>query len=252
MTAKELAERLAPFRQIGKNFRVHCPAHDDGAPSLDLSDGDTCVLLVCRAGCDQESVIDAVCAKAGIERRDLVFRECEPTHRRIVVTYDYHTAEGTLLFQVVRYAPKNFRQRRPNGRGGWSWTLDGIQPVLYHLPEVLNAVKTGRRVRIVEGEKDSDNLRALGLIATTNPMGAGKWRESYAEMLHGADVVVIPDNNAPGCKHAQHIARSLHSIAARIRVVELPNLPEKGDVSDWLAAGGTREALEALVTATPL
>ena len=126
--------------------------------------------------------------------------------RKIIATYDYTDAVGNLVHQTVRYEPRDFRQRRPDGNGGWVSNLDGIRPVLYHLPEVKAAVAAGKTIHIVEGEKDADNLRELGLVATTNAMGAGKWDATYNEFLRGAaDVVVIGDNDDPGRKHVQDV-----------------------------------------------
>jgi putative DNA primase/helicase len=106
--------------------------------------------------------------------------------RHIVATYDYPDANGTLLFQTVRYDPKDFRQRHPDGRGGWIWNLQGIELVLYNLPALHKAVATGQTIFLPEGEKDVNTLCGLGLAATCSPMGAGKWRESYSEALRGA------------------------------------------------------------------
>jgi hypothetical protein len=253
MTAQELAECLGDWRKVGARYLVHCPAHADQHQSLELKDGDKGVVMVCRVGCAQERVLPLVCAQAGITC-DVLFYEPrrEQAQPRIVATYDYCDAQGTLLFQAVRFDPKGFRQRRPNGHGGWLWNLDDIEPMLYRLPEILDAIRTGRVLYLVEGEKDVETLRALGFVATCNPMGAGKWRAAYNEPLRGADVVILPDHDAPGRQHAQQVAQALHGIAARIKMVELPNVPEKGDVSDWVAAGGTRDQLEALVAACPL
>ncbi|MBI4643654.1 MAG: hypothetical protein HY743_07980, partial [Deltaproteobacteria bacterium] len=143
--------------------------------------------------------------------------------------------------------PKSFRQRRPDGAGGWVWKMTGVKLVPYHLPEIQKA----DTIFICEGEKDADNLIRLGLTATCNPMGAGKWRETYNGHFQGKQVVILPDNDDPGRKHAQDVARNLHGVAGSVKIVELPGLPEKGDVSDWLATEGTREALEKLVGATP-
>lgn len=123
--------------------------------------------------------------------------------------------------------------------------------MIYKLPEVLQAVKTGETIFIPEGEKDCDNLAALGLTATTSPMGAGKWRPWYAENLKGANVVILPDNDGPGRKHSQQVAQSLHGKAASIKVLELPGLTETGDVSDWLENGGVKEELLRLAQAAP-
>ncbi|MFN8547762.1 MAG: hypothetical protein U0527_07255 [Candidatus Eisenbacteria bacterium] len=127
--------------------------------------------------------------------------------------------------------------------------LQGVQCVLYRLGDLLAEPEAW--VYLVEGEKDADNLHRLGLVATTNPMGAGKWRNDYNESLRGRHVVILPDNDEPGETHARDVARRLSGIAASVRVVELPGLPPKGDVSDWLAAGGNRQALEALAASTP-
>jgi len=177
--------------------------------------------------------------------------------RRIVATYDYLDATGTLIYQACRYEPgrdgrtKDFSQRVPDGTGGWRWSMDGITRVLYHLPEVLAAVAAGATTYIVEGEKDADQLSLYDLVATTNVGGAGKWRSEYSATLAGAHVVVLPDNDAPGLAHADAVAASLHGVAAAsLKVVTLPGLPPKGDVSDWLAAGHTIDEMHALVAAT--
>jgi 5S rRNA maturation endonuclease (ribonuclease M5) len=167
--------------------------------------------------------------------------------RVIVKEYDYQDEEGQLVFQVVRFHPKEFRQRQPNGKGGWIWNLKGVHPVPYRLPQVLQA----DTVFIVEGEEDADRLQELGLVASCNPMGAGKWRAEYNPHFRGKKVIILPDNDEPGRKHAQDVARKLHGVAASVKVVELPSLPEKGDVSDWLKAGGTMEQLQALAGEAP-
>jgi putative DNA primase/helicase len=173
----------------------------------------------------------------------------------IIATYDYTDESGAPLFQVVRLAPKGFRQRRPNGKGGWTWSLGDTRRVLYRLPEVRDAVASGRLVFIVEGEKDTDNLRTLGFTATCNVGGANKWRAEYTESLRGADAVIIGDNDDSGRAHVAHIASSLQGVARRVRVLDLAKAwsacPAKGDISDWIEAGGTAEALTALTEPLP-
>jgi hypothetical protein len=168
--------------------------------------------------------------------------------RKIVAEYSYCDAAGRLLFQTVRYDPKDFRQRRPDGKGGWVWNLDGVKLVPYRLPEW----KDTATVYIVEGEKDADALWKLGLPATCNPMGAGKWRDEYNAHFAGKQVVILPDNDQPGEAHARDVARGLLSVAKTVKILRLPGVPPKGDVSDWLAAGGTREGLAELVKAAPV
>jgi hypothetical protein len=166
--------------------------------------------------------------------------------RKIVKTHGYVDESGKLLYQVVRYEPKDFRQRRPDGKGGWIWNLDGVKRVPYRLPELLRS-STQDWIFIAEGEKDTDRLHDLGFIATTCPMGAGKWSGEYNKYFEGRLVAILPDNDTAGKKHAEQVANSLFGIAAEIRIVDLPGLPEKGDVSDWLDAGHDKTELIRLI-----
>ncbi len=163
--------------------------------------------------------------------------------RTITATYDYKDEEGELLYQVVRYEPKDFRQRRPDGKGGWVWNLEGVRRVLYRLQELLRA-NPKDWVFIVEGEKDVDRLYGKGLIATTCAMGAVKWEDNYSEFLNDrSKVCIIPDNDDAGRRHAKAVAESLARVGVKARILELPGVPDKGDVSDWLDAGGNKEEL---------
>jgi len=171
--------------------------------------------------------------------------------RREVASYDYRDEFGNLLYQTVRLEPKGFLQRKPSEAGDWQYKLNGVRRVLYRWPELRDA-EPDRSIAITEGEKDADNLRALGIAATTNAGGAGKWRREYSEALRGRTLVVLPDNDEPGRKHAHQVARSLHGIAASVKIIELPGLPDKGDVSDWLAAGNGISELGRLIEATPI
>jgi hypothetical protein len=172
-------------------------------------------------------------------------RASRSASKRQVATYDYLSEGGELLFQVVRFEPKDFRPRHPDGKGGWAWSMAGVDRVLYQLPSVSKAVREGRRIYIAEGEKGVDALFKLGVVATCSPGGANKWRSEYSRFLKGAEVVILPDNDEPGRQHAASVAKSLHGIAAKVLSIAIPGLPEKGDIADWIAAGGTREALEA-------
>lgn len=160
----------------------------------------------------------------------------------VLCHYDYLDEKGDLLFQVCRTNPKGFFQRRPDGKGGWIKNLNGVRRVLYCLPELLSADRE-KTVYLCEGEKDCDALRKLNVVATTNSGGAEKWRNEYNETLRGRNVVILPDNDEVGRAHARQVAASLRDVAESVKVMELPNLPDKGDVSDWLDAGGTVEKL---------
>lgn len=168
--------------------------------------------------------------------------------KRIVATYDYVDEDGEVVLQVVRYEPKAFAQRRPdpNSRDGWSWTGKGVRALPYRCPEIFNLEARGT-VFLVEGEKDADKLAGLGLVATCNAGGSGKWTDEHSDHLVGLDVVIIPDNDDAGRRHADLCAVSLRGRANSVRILDLPGLPAKGDVSQWIEAGHDRAALEAAV-----
>jgi putative DNA primase/helicase len=169
----------------------------------------------------------------------------------IVATYDYTDETGALLFQCVRFQPKDFRQRQPDGKGGWIWNIEGVRRVLYRLAEVIPE----RTVCVAEGEKDADHLRSLGFTATTNPMGAGKWRPEYAETLRGKDVVIfgdVGDEDGAGEKHTAQVIQSLPDVAGSIKHVKLPD--GFHDVSDYIASlpkESAAETIRELIEQTP-
>jgi hypothetical protein len=173
--------------------------------------------------------------------------------RQIIETYNYTDEHGTLQYQVVRYEPKGFRQRSPDpsSPGDWRWNVKGVRQVPYGLLELIEARPADRVIVITEGEKDCHAARALGFAATCNAGGAGKWPAELTPHFAGADVVLIPDNDEPGRAHVNLVGHSLRSTAKRVRVVTLPGLEPKGDLSDWVAAGGTREQLLALIAVAP-
>jgi len=205
---------------------------------------------------------------------------------KLTQVYSYHDATGKLLHQTLRYEPKEFRQRgraEPNRvyslkgkeyksfkdpHGNW-WinTLSHLEPVPYRLPELLKADRS-KWIFLCEGEKDADNLRtAFGVMATTVPMGSGKWRKTYAEHFRGCRVAILPDTDRPrqgqtdpaanpGYDGAKKIAQALIGIAAETRIVYLPNdfaepLRPKWDVSDWIKAGGTKIQLAEAIQKSP-
>jgi hypothetical protein len=245
VTPQELAGILGRPRREGREWQCLCPAHTDHDPSLSITERDGRLYFVCRAGCTQESVMDALKSRG-------LWGSGGGDKPQIADTYDYVDEAGHMLFQVVRFVPKDFRQRHPDGIGGWVWNLQGVRRVPYHLDEMTLAAKQpGWRVYIVEGEKDADQLAGRwGLIATTCPMGAGKWNQEYNRYFNNAEVVIIPDNDAVGTAHAVQVATELLPIARTVKILHLAGLPDKGDVSDWLSAGGSEGELEDLVENT--
>jgi hypothetical protein len=160
-----------------------------------------------------------------------------PPRARIVAEYDYHDANGDVLFQVVRMDPKDFRQRKPDGRGGWEWGAKGVPLVPYRLPELIEDLAAERRVFIVEGEKAVDYLRAHGIPATTNPMGAKKWRAETSTWFKGGEVVIVRDNDKAGREHGELVAEALKGIAGSVLILDPPG-PEKAGLDDWIAVNG--------------
>jgi len=252
-------EARLPGRNFGsgrKQVSGKCPFHEDKKASftINMEKG----IWHCFSGCGGDDLVgfemrftscDRDTAKANImevlgDRQ--IFAFSAPPE----AIYRYESAAGTVKFEKVRYPGKRFVQRRPKLEGGYEYkTLEGIKP-LYHLPEVL----TANELIICEGEKDVDRVRALKLddrerkhfvAVTCNFDGAGRWREEYNGYFVGKKVFILPDNDAIGRRHAEQIARALYPHALVVKIVKLPGLPEKGDVSDYLNAGHSREDLIA-------
>lgn len=235
-------------RKSGTGWSARCPAHDDAHASLSLNVGEGGrALLKCHAGCHNKAIVSAL----GLSLSHLMPNSGDRALSRPkrVCAYDYRDESGTMLYQVIRYSPKGFRQCRPEGKK-CVWNLNGVRRVLYRLPELLKA-DPETVIHIVEGELDVDRLREHHLEATCNPGGAGKWKAVYNTHLEGRPVVVIPDNDAPGRKHAHDVASSLYGTAASLKVLELPGLPDHGDVSDWLNEGHDIEELVRIAETTP-
>lgn len=247
-------ERIPDARPCRKGWMARCPAHDDRRPSLSIGQGDDGrVLLRCHADCK----VEAICSALGIAVTELFPSKASVNGRRqstaptsrIVAIYPYRDEGGALLFEAVRYDPKKFAQRRPDGKGGHIWNLNGVRRVLYRLPE-LRAADPTHWVFVTEGEKHADRLASHGLIATTNPAGAGKWQYVDDAPLHERRVVILADADEPGRQHAEDVAQRIYGKAAEVRVVHLPGLPLKGDVIDWLDAGHTIDELRQIMEAT--
>jgi 5S rRNA maturation endonuclease (ribonuclease M5) len=232
---------LPKIKKIGGDeYQATCPFHDDTKPSFNFNNSTGAYF--CH-GCGKKGGHFHFYAKINGLHTKKDFRKIlkgiaadfgiplEEQKSKMVKAYDYLDAEGNLLFQVCRMEPKSFRQRRPNGSGGWIWNLKGIQPVPYRLTELDKADE----VIIVEGEKDCDNLAKLSIVATTCPMGAKKWRDEYNEYLKGKKIVLIPDNDNEGREHMAQIGASLNGQTANLKLLEMPGLASKGDVSDFIA-----------------
>jgi DNA primase len=233
--------KLEKVEQTSNGIKALCPAHDDENPSLTASCNSEKILVKCQAGCTFKEIVTAVGMK---QSQFFTPKEKIPPKRVIQDTYRYEDKDGNHVMDVVRFKPKDFRQRGPDGK----WTLDGVTRVPYRLPQLLAGIKEGREIIIVEGEKDCDNAEKFGLVTTTFAGGTGKWREEYSKWFQEAKVICLPDNDDAGRKGMHLIASQISKVAESVRWLELPNIPEKGDLSDWINIEGNNfESFNSLV-----
>jgi 5S rRNA maturation endonuclease (ribonuclease M5) len=239
-----LTDFLTHFKNVRKNgsgYMAQSPLRSDSTPSLSITEGEDGRILIHDFGAPEAAPEDILRA-IGLEMKDLMpERDFTPRpavplpekpKKRVTAdqirgfpfvkdVYDYPDESGSLLYIITRSPDKKFTQWRLVGNGFFESGMDGVRRVPYRLPEVIDAVRQGRPVFIVEGEKDVNNLVKIGLDATCNPGGAGKWRPEFNEHLRGAHVIILPDNDDPGRKHAEDVAGHLYGIAAEVKVLDL-------------------------------
>jgi 5S rRNA maturation endonuclease (ribonuclease M5) len=237
----------------GSQGTARCPFHADHRPSLSVNA--ELGLFYCH-GCKAKGTT------ADFERRILGIRQNsagkrtpkqvlknrpQPKTYTIEFTYPYRNANKKVIFEQVRFKPKTFRLRRPDGKGDWIWNFQGVKRVLYQLPEVLEAGK----VYVAEGEKDADSVAALtGCAGTTNVGGAGKWREEFSRSLADKEIIILQDGDEPGMKHALEVAESVSKFARSVKL--LPPFKNAKDISEWIENGGTLKQLNKIESRTPL
>jgi DNA primase len=243
-------------KENGSQYKALCPHHEDRNASLSINrktgqwncfgckaKGDIFTFYALKNGLstknDFKKILSDIANDFGIENN------LQGKKRKIETTYDYTDKNGKLLFQKVRYNPKGFSQRRADGNGGWIYDLKNIESVPYNLPKVIEA----QEICIPEGEKDCDNLVRLGLMATTNPQGAGNWPDQFSQYFKDKDIIIFPDNDEQGKNHAQGVAKSLNGIASSIKIIELPKIKKQQDVSDFIQTYSDKDqAAEQLST----
>ena len=245
MKFEDFIQRFEKKRKTQSGFLVTCPAHEDNpkTPSLHVCPArDGGVLLKCFAGCTTENVVTSL----KLTMRDLFAKEpikrfnppatapekksAEPEVKSVIEKiYSYEDVNGFELFQALRMKPKSFRQRHKVD-GEWRWNMDGVERVLYRLPQITKS----QTVWIFEGEKDVENMAAIGFEGTCNVGGAGKWLDSYSETLAGKDVVICGDNDEPGRKHVELVFESIASHAKTVRIIKLPASIK--DASDYISS----------------
>jgi twinkle protein len=240
-------EAVKPYQG---DHMARCPAHDDKTQSLSVKLTNDHVLLNCFANCAFPIVESALIAR-GVPREafypvtEKAFAPTLKARETLLASYEYRDEKRQLQFVVERHRTdtgKTFRVKRPDGKGGWIHNRQGVAPVPYRLGDVLMA-KPDDVIFVCEGEKDCDVAAGHSLYATTNPHGAGKWTADLNKYFAGRRVAIIPDNDEPGRQHAESVAAQLRPVAAAVAILALPNLPPKGDLADWIAAGGTADDL---------
>lgn len=235
MNQPDWLHKFKDAKEAKDGWACKCSAHEDDKQSLSVYMGDDNRWHIhCHAGCNIKDILKG----AGLKIADIIGqKKVSKLPSRIVATYDYTDEAGKLLFQAVRFAPKDFRQRQPAGGGKWTWNLKGVRLVPYRLPEIIAA----DTVYIVEGEKDVETLRKHGKTATCNPMGAGKWRAEFSKFLEGKTVIILPDNDKPGREHAGKVLKSVEKLAASAKIIDVP---DGKDITEYLDGGGNLADLE--------
>lgn len=248
----------------GRSGTAKCPAHPDDNPSMSITTGQKQNVVVHCFVCDQKDVV-AKFQDMGVWPRpdrpwsppaisphllnghteqsaddEIEWPELPSVTpiRRDVQVYEYRDVDGSVLFYKVRQEPKHFYQKQPDG----TRNLDGVKKVLYRLPELLAAPRDAT-VFLCAGEKDTDRLISLGFVATTNYEGESGWKDEYTEFFRDRRVIILQDNDTAGEKRSARLTETLKSVAFQVRHLLLGDLPEGGDVSDWLDAGGTPDQL---------
>ena len=246
-------DRFPNSTKTPTGIKTFCPAHDDTQASLSITpdDANQKILLHCHAGCSVNQIVAAM----GLEIRDLFYSKngnSRKSQKEIVATYDYIDESGKFLFQVVRYNPKDFRQRRRDGNT-WKWNMQGVRRVLYNLPAIMQS----QEILLVAGEKDVTTAKQLQFIATTAPMGEGKgkWRQEYSEILQGKDVIIIGDYDETGKQDVIQKIQSLTPFVKSLKAIyKMPGVKPHGDLTDWVnldRKANNHEALQEIIKNTP-
>jgi hypothetical protein len=256
----------------GQEQAFPCPHHDDAHPSLVINPGKNvwmCGPCGKRGTAWQLAAFlsnadpgDKEAVKTWLRDHGLLsgngHRESPPAPSTIARIYPYCDAQGVVRYEAVRFFPKRFMRRRPDGRGKWTWNLTGVPLRPYALERLVDHTP---EVFVAEGEADCERLWSEAVPATTNIGGAGQWLDTYSEQLKTVAGVerayLLPDHDVPGHRHAALVAASLHRVGIEVRIVCLPGLhdgappPAHGrDVSDWLETHTVAE-LRAVAAVAP-
>jgi len=265
MQAEEIAKTLGNAKKVNGQWLASCPVtghgrgNGDKNPSLSISDGtDGKPLFHCHGGCDQQTVFSVMRDRGllpELEHRPEPLSRIQPpaVNRQLEQEWTYTDEEGVVLFIKQRYRTtdskgKDYKLIKVDDAGRRHATMGDARIVPYRLPELLDAVSKGRFVYLTEGEKAADAIISLGSVATTSHAGSGHWPESITQYFAGANVVILPDNDAPGWKYAKRAAAKILPIAKSVRVIDLGGDELGDDAYEWIyKQGKTRQDLADLV-----
>lgn len=251
VTIQQVLGKLSKYVRSGKGYKALCPVHNDHNPSLSIWEEADGVKFKCwaNAGCTATAIRKALFLETA---RSTLSSPSSSSPTNQAMSYHYKDKSGLTLYRIRRTADKRFFVEHKNN-GEFLSGLGNVPTIPYRLEEIDQAIRDRRTIFIPEGEKDVESLRKLGLVATCNPFGAGKWKLEFSEYLKGAKrVIVLPDNDKPGHDHAQNIVRLTQPIVSQVKILHLPGLAEKEDVSDWISRGGTSNELFQLVAKASL
>ncbi len=246
---EELLNRFDGVKPCRDGYTARCPAHDDKRPSLKIKESNGRILFYCYSGCAVEQIIQA----AGLSWDDIMpdKDQWEKPQSRIDAIYKYCNADGKPLYEVVRYYPKRFLQRKVLPDGKYEYGISGVPRVLYRLPELLAHKKTrpNDAVWFVEGEKDVETLCRYNLTATCIAGGCkSPWEQQFTEALTGLKhLVIVPDADKSGREFAYRVAGELIGAVENIWLLDLwPQRTDGADISDWLTGPEKLDELRAL------
>ena len=263
---EKVLDSLENYTGRGDGFRARCPAHRGvSATSLSVKEGDDGRALVkCFANCGLGDIVRALGlnvadlyphngqngSSLGPAKKARVRENPLTTDELPAGTYwEFTSPTGDVLY-IQRHKREYYRKVGEDLWRGGEGALDGVPKVLYNLPELVAGVQAGKPIYHLEGPKDVETARArLGVVATTSG-ATSSWRPEFKSWYVGADVVVVPDNDAPGLKYAETVARDLAEVARSVKVARLPGLEKAEDLTDWLDAGHTPEEFFAVVERT--
>lgn len=254
MRSADLAKKLPGVKRRGEYYDTRCPAHPDSDPSLSFSDGDVAIRFLCRSGCTHEDIAVAMAALVRCDPQDFIFNRNGHRSEPIAV-FTYTTHEGEGVYQECKFPDGTFKLRRPDPQHAdrWIWNMQDTKKVLYNLPDLLDV----KAPLYVEGAKDVETLRALGLVATTHVMGAKAFRTEYAAQLKQAMapdgwVLVLRDEDAPGMALQHQVLTACHAVGLKVKAIILPGLVagSGADITDWINAGHTKAELLEIIEAT--